>query len=137
MKTIKASTGNLQEIIAMAAALNLKAISLELTEILNRAQQQNISYTQLVCDMLKKELDARLEKRVVRSIKRSKIGAVEDLESFDFSIRPQLPPHIIKELCECRFIEEKRNVICLGKPGLGKSRIAKTIARSACLGEFL
>ena len=78
MKTIKASTGNLQEIIAMAAALNLKAISLELTEILNRAQQQNISYTQLVCDMLKKELDARLEKRVVRSIKRSKIGAVEE-----------------------------------------------------------
>ena len=54
MKTIKASTGNLQEIIAMAAALNLKAISLELPEILNRAQQQNISYTQLVCDMLKK-----------------------------------------------------------------------------------
>ena len=136
MKTIKASTGNLQEIIAMAAALNLKAISLELTEILNRAQQQNISYTQLVCDMLKKELDARLEKRVVRSIKRSKIGAVEDLESFDFSIRPQLPPHIIKELCECRFIEEKRNVICLGKPGLGKSRIAKTIARSACLAGY-
>ena len=37
MKTIKASTGNLQEIIAMAAALNLKAISLELTGILNRA----------------------------------------------------------------------------------------------------
>jgi len=136
MKTAKASAGNLQEITAMAGALNLKAISLELPEILNRAQQQNISYTQLICDILKKELDARLEKRVVRSLKRSKIGAVEDLETFDFSIRPQLHPHIIKELCECRFIEEKRNVICLGKPGLGKSRIARTIARSACLAGY-
>jgi len=137
MKPTKISTTtNLQEIIAMAGALNLQAISLQLPEILDRAQQQNISYTQLICEMLKKELDARLEKRVIRSIKRSKIGTVEDLDLFDFSIRPQLHPHIIKELCECRFIEEKRNILCLGKPGLGKTRIAKTIARSACLAGY-
>ena len=55
---------------------------------------------QLISEMLKKELDVRLEKRVARSLKRSKIGAVEDLATFDFFIRPQLLPHIIKELCD-------------------------------------
>ncbi len=134
MKKAKNSVNsNLQEIIGMAEALNLTAISQHLTEMLNHAQSQSISYTQLVSGLLKKELDVRLEKRVVRSLKRSKIGNVEDLETFDFSIRPQLQPHIIKELCECRFVEEKRNILCLGKPGLGKTRIARTIARSACL----
>ena len=127
---------NLQEIIGMAEALNLTSISMHLPEILNRAQAQNISYTHLVCDMLKKELDVRLEKRVIRNLKRSKIGNVEDLETFDFSIRPQLQPHIIKELCECRFVEEKRNILCLGKPGLGKTRIARTVGRSACLAGY-
>jgi len=137
MKPTKTSAiNNLQEITALAAALNLNAVSQCFPEILNRAQQQNISYTQLISEILKKELDTRLEKRVVRSLKRSKIGTVEDLASFDFTIRPQLHPHIIKELCECRFVEEKRNILCLGKPGLGKTRIAKTIARSACLAGY-
>lgn len=131
-----AAASNMQEMCALAEALNLNSVSQHLPDILNRAQQQNISYTQLICEILKKELNSRLEKRVVRSLKRSKIGTVEDLETFDFTIRPQLHPHIIKELCECRFVEEKRNILCLGKPGLGKSRIAKTIARSACLAGY-
>lgn len=134
MKQTKPSAASaIQNAIILAEALKLNSVSELLPEILNRAQQQNISYTQLVSEILKKELDARLEKRVVRSLKRSKIGPVEDLDTFDFSIRPQLHQHIIRELCECRFIEEKRNILCLGKPGLGKSRIAKTIARAACL----
>ena len=135
-QTRKSPANNMQEISALAEALNLNAVSQYLPDILNRAQQQNISYTQLISEILKKELDVRLEKRVARSLKRSKIGTVEDLASFDFTIRPQLHPHIIKELCDCRFIEEKRNILCLGKPGLGKSRIAKTIARSACLAGY-
>jgi DNA replication protein DnaC len=130
------ATSTLQDTINLAEALNLKSVTQYLPEILNRAQQQNISYTQLVSEIFKKELDTRLEKRVVRSLKRSKVGTVEDLETFDFCIRPQLHQHIIKELCECRFVEEKRNVLCLGKPGLGKTRIAKTIARSACLAGY-
>ena len=91
MKQIKnAPASNMQEITALAETLNLNAVAQYLPDILNRAQQQNISYTQLISEMLKKELDARLEKRVARSLKRSKIGAVEDLATFDFSIRPQL-----------------------------------------------
>lgn len=131
-----AVNSNLQDIISLAENLNLTTISQHLPEMLNYAQTQNISYTQLVGDLLKKELNARLEKRVTRSLKRSKIGMVEDLATFNFAIRPQLQPHIIKELCECRFVEEKRNILCLGKPGLGKTRIARTIARAACLAGY-
>ena len=130
-KTTAASA--MQNTISLAEYLKLTSVSQRLPEIIDRAQKQNISYTQLVSEIFKSELDARMEKRVTRSLKRSKIGTVEDLDTFDFSIRPQLHMHIIKELCECRFIEEKRNIICLGKPGLGKTRIAKSIARAACL----
>ena len=89
-QTKQTAASAIQNAISLAEALKLNSVSELLPEILNRAQQQNISYTQLVSEILKKELDARLEKSVVRSLKRSKIGTVEDLDTFDFSIRPQL-----------------------------------------------
>jgi DNA replication protein DnaC len=122
-----------QEIELLARDLDLTALADHLPEILGRAEKLTLSYTDFAMDLLRAEMKARQERRLERGFRRSHLGIVEDLDSFNFSMRPNLEPRIIKELCACRFVEEKRNVICLGKPGLGKTRIAKTIARAACL----
>jgi len=51
-------------------------------------------------------------------------------------VRPQLEPRVVKELLNCRFVEERRNVICIGKPGLGKTRLAKALVHAACLAGY-
>jgi DNA replication protein DnaC len=71
-----------------------------------------------------------------RSLKRSRLGVVEGLEGFDFTARPKLDPRVVKELLGCRFVTEHRNVLCLGRAGLGKTRVAKAIAHAACLADY-
>lgn len=116
----------------MARTLALTNLAEALPEVLAVAEKGAIAYSECIERLLKAEINARQERRISRILKRAKLGTVEDLDSFDFSIRPKLESRVIKELCTCRFIVEKRNVLCLGEPGLGKTRIAKILGRAAC-----
>lgn len=122
-----------QELELLARDLDLTALADHLPEMLGQAEKLTLSYTEFTMNLLRAEMKARQERRLERGFRLSRLGIVEDLDSFDFSLRPNLEPRVIKELCTCQFVEEKRNIICLGKPGLGKTRIAKTIARAACV----
>src|SRR5712692_3858311 len=46
------------------------------------------------------------------------------LTGFDFDFQPTLDRKLISELSTLRFVEERRNVILLGPPGVGKSHLA-------------
>lgn len=136
MKTTAHESQPLSSIQNMARSLNLTVLASALPDVLSSAEQHSIAYSDLVARLLKAEINARQERRVTRILKRAKLGTVEELETFDFSIRPKLEPRIIKELCTCQFVAEKRNVLCLGRPGLGKTRIAKIIGQAACLAGY-
>jgi len=123
----------LHELRQLATDLDLTALAANLPRILEAAEKGARAYTDFAMDLLRTEVATRLERRMERGLKRARLGTVEDLDSFDFAARPKLEARIVRELCTCRFIEERRNVLCLGRPGLGKTRIAKTIARAACL----
>ena len=123
----------MQELCRLAVDLNLTALAANLPRLLETAEKSAVAYTDFATTMFRTETAARLERKRERAIKRARLGTVEDLETFDFAARPKLEARIVKELCTCRFVEERRNVLCLGRPGLGKTRIAKTIAKAACL----
>lgn len=120
----------------LAHSLNLTTMAENLPRFLAQAEKESMAYSELADRLLRAEVDARLERKTTRSLKRAKLGAVEDLDSFDFLLRPKLEARVIKELCTCQFVAEKRNILCLGRPGLGKTRIAKTIGRAACLAGY-
>jgi DNA replication protein DnaC len=123
----------LNELTRLANDLDLTALAEALPDLLAEAEQQGPSYTDFALAMLRKEWTRRHERKLTRSLRYSHLGTIEGLDGFDFSIRPQLEPRVVKELTNCRFIEEHRNIICLGKPGTGKTRIAKAVAHAACL----
>ena len=54
------------------------------------------------------------------------------LDGFDWSVRPQLSAQVVKELMTCRFVEEHRNIILVGKPSTGKTTVARAIGHAAC-----
>jgi len=101
-----------------------------------RAVHESLSYTDFVLALLQAETAARRTRSIDRGLKRANLGTVEGLDGFDFARRPQLDPRIVKELFNLLFIQERRNVICVGKPGLGKTRIGKALVHTACMAGY-
>lgn len=126
----------LHELCELALDLDLTALAAGLSTLLEQAEREALSYTDLALAMLRTEATARRTRRLERSLKRSHLGPVEGLDGFDFAIRPQLDARIVKELLNARFVEEHRNVLCLGKPGLGKTRVAKAVVHAACVAGY-
>ncbi len=122
-----------QELIELALDLDLTALAEALPSVLEKAEKEGLSFTDFALQLLRTESTARRERRLQRGLKRSHLGTVEGIKGFKWAARPKLQARVVKELMNCRFVEEHRNILCLGRPGLGKTRIAKTISHAACL----
>jgi DNA replication protein DnaC len=125
-----------EELIQLAIDLDLTALAEGLPQLLCEAEKQSPSFTDFALGMFRAEASARTNRRLERSLRRSRLGVVEGLDGFDFAARPDLDPRLVKELLNCRFVQEHRNILCLGKPGLGKTRVAKAILHAACLAGY-
>ncbi len=125
-----------EELIQLAIDLDLTTLAQSLPTLLEGAEKDSPSFTDFGLKMFRAEVIARRTRRLERSLKRSRLGVVEGLEGFDFTARPKLDPRVVKELLGCRFVTEHRNVLCLGRAGLGKTRVAKAIAHAACLADY-
>ena len=123
----------LEELRRLALELSLTALPDALASILERMESLSPSYTEFALELLRTEWQMRRERRVARALKRSRLGAVDGLDGFDYAARPQLEPRVVKQLLDCRFVVERRGVICVGRPGLGKTRVAKALGKAACL----
>lgn len=127
----------LDELRELAQALNLTALRDQLPALLARAEELEICYTDFALDMLRFEADTRKGRRLTRNLKRSGLPeVVEGLDGYDFSIRPKLEARVVKELLNCRWTSEGRNILCIGRPGTGKTRVLDALARAACLKGY-
>lgn len=104
----------------------------ELAKVLTEAEQQSWSYTDFALRLLRAETRHRDARRQLRALKSSGLGPEVTLDGFDYTIRPGLNARTLNELLRCRFVEERRGVVCVGQPGLGKSRVGRAIGHAAC-----
>jgi DNA replication protein DnaC len=112
--------------------LNLTTAARRLAELLAQAETAQPSYSAFLHQILDAEEGARWDRKLQRRRRWSKLGPPVTLEGFDWAARPQLAPQIVKELLTCRFVEEHRNVILVGRPSTGKTTVAKALGHAAC-----
>jgi DNA replication protein DnaC len=114
-----------------ARRLRLSGLIPSLPLRLHEAQSHRISHAEFLELILQDEIDVRASRRVARRKKAASFRDQRDLESFDFAFNPSVPRQAVYRLATCHFIREKRDVLLLGPPGVGKSHLAQAIGAEA------
>lgn len=83
--------------------------------------------------ILQDELDRRRSRLMERRYKQSGLDERVTLADFDWRFTPKLPRAACFELHTLKFIAEGQNGLIIGKPGTGKSHVAKAVAYQATL----
>ena len=78
------------------------------------------------------EVAKRHENGVRARIVAAHFPVIKTIESFNFSLQPQLPKPKMLQLFDCTFIDNHRNLICIGPPGTGKTHVLLAFGLAPC-----
>ena len=92
-----------------------------------QAQGANQPFLETFSLILQDELDRRQSRLVERRYQQSGLEEKLTLAEFDWSFNPKLPRQSSFQLHTLGFIAAGENALLIGKPGTGKSHIAKAI----------
>lgn len=105
------------------AYLRLPTAAEHLAAELDRALAEQLSATQVLEHLLELEVAATKARRQRGRLRFARYPVHKTLADFDFDFQPHLDRKLVAELSTLRFIEERRNVILLGPPGVGKTHL--------------
>jgi len=111
--------------------LGLTAAAEHLAGELDRALAEQASPTQVLERLLAIEVDATRARRQRARLRFARYPVHKTLAGFDFDFQPHLDRAVVAELSTLRFVEERRNVLLLGPPGVGKSHLAIALGVAA------
>jgi len=124
---------NMAEIERTLRALRLSGIAETLSTRVMQAQAAQEPFLDTLAAMLQDELDRRRSRLMDRRYKRSGLDEKLTLADFDWRFNPKLPRAASFELHTLKFIAQGTNALIVGKPGTGKSHLAKAVAYQATL----
>ena len=111
--------------------LRLSGVQATLQTRVLESQVSQLPFMETFSALLQDELDRRQSRLLERRYKLSGLDERTSLEEFDWGYNPKIPKRTCFELHTLKFIAEGDSSIFIGKPGTGKSHIAKAIAYSA------
>jgi len=127
---------NMIEIERALRELRLSGIADTLSTRLMQAQAAQQPFVETFAAMLQDELDRRRSRLTERRFKRSGLDEMATLVDFDWRFNPKLPRTACFELHTLKFMADGANALLIGKPGTGKSHVAKALAYQATLAGF-
>jgi len=127
---------NMTEIERALRELRLSGIADTLSTRVMQAQAAQQPFLETLGAMLQDELDRRRSRLMDRRYKRSGLAERLTLADFDWRFNPKLPRNACFELHTLKFVAEGANALVIGKPGTGKSHVAKAVAYQATLSGY-
>jgi DNA replication protein DnaC len=116
--------------------LRLSGMAATLETRILQAQASGQTFLETFCMLVQDELDRRRSRLTERRFKQCGLDERLTLNDFDWHFNPKVPRQACFELHTLKFITEGINGLLIGKPGTGKSHIAKAVAYQATLQGY-
>jgi DNA replication protein DnaC len=113
------------------AYLGLSTASEELAPALDRANKLKVSAVEVLEDLMAKEAEATRARRLAGRLRFAHYPLRKTLAEFELDYQPSIDRKVVAELSTLRFVEERRNVLLLGPPGVGKTHIGIALGIAA------
>jgi len=97
-----------------------------------QAASKNISHIEYLAKLISEEAAARFERSIKARMNQARFPVIKTIDTFDFNHPESINKQLILKILDMDFIEDKKNVIILGPPGVGKTHIGLTIGYKAC-----
>ena len=98
---------------------------------LDLAAGKQLTYPEMLAELLEVEVSARRERYLTTRTKMSHLPFQRTLEQFDFGFQPSIDERQVKELASLVFVTEATNILLLGPPGVGKTHLSVALALKA------
>jgi DNA replication protein DnaC len=116
--------------------LRLSGVRATLDTRILQAQATGQPFLETFSLVLQDELDRRRSKLTERRYQQSGLDERVTLGEFDWHFNPKVPRQACFELHTLKFITQGFNALLIGKPGTGKSHIAKALAYQGTLQGY-
>ena len=113
------------------AYLGLATASERLAAELERATSETAAPVEVMERLLAAEVEATSARRLSGRLRFAHYPLDKRLAQFEFDFQPSIDRAVIAELSTLRFVEERRNALFLGPPGVGKSHLAIALGIAA------
>jgi DNA replication protein DnaC len=99
------------------------------------APEAEMSRLEWLWSLLEPQVVARVESRIERRIRKSRLPERKTLAAFDFDFQKKLDKDLVLELGTLAFVDQGWNVLLAGWSGTGKSHIAKALGLAGCVAN--
>ena len=125
----------IEEITEKCNVLKLAAFTVHLQEALTYAQEKNWSHQKVLLHLLNLETERRNQSRIDLRFRQSKLNEKIAIDQFDFTYHKSRKDYknTILNLSTSEFVHQKKDIILIGHPGVGKTYLAKCLGYTATL----
>lgn len=119
------------------ARLRLSGMTRSLDMRLHEARGNSLTHEEFLELILQDELVVRKDRLIDRRLKAAAFRDLRTLDDFDWRFNPSIRRKVICDLAAGHFIRERKDVLMIGPPGVGKSHLAQAIGYEAIKAGFL
>ena len=132
----KTTTPNSNSLVTQLVQIGLRALPSELDDFLARAAKARWSPLQILEQMVQAEVTERSRRSLERRFRLSGIKRFKPMADFEWGWPAKIDREVIERALTLDFLPENRNLILVGRNGVGKTMIAQNICHAAVLGGY-
>lgn len=127
------TTTQSNSLLAQLQQIGLRALPTQLDDFLARAAKARWSPHQILEQLAHSEIAERSRRSLERRLRLSGIKRFKPIADFEWTWPTKIEREVIERALTLDFIPEARNLVLVGRNGLGKTMIAQNICHAAVL----